>query len=206
MTKSLYDHFIAKDPASRVLDLGCGEGLFVHELMKSDERIDATLVDASSEMLGSAKQRLADFESVEFVRASFQELLKGDLLDGPFDFVLSSFSIHHLEMEEKEALFGYFYDLLNPGGFFLVIDVVAPPSPELEDWYLRLWRDWIDANVDDSVKGRFLDIPLKHKDDPDDHPDTLSAQLGALKKTGFENVDCHHKFGIFAMFGGSRKP
>ncbi|NIR16364.1 MAG: class I SAM-dependent methyltransferase, partial [Desulfobacterales bacterium] len=87
----------------------------------------ATLVDGFAEMLESAKKRLADFDTVQFVQATFQDLLKDDPLQSGFDLILSSFAIHHLEMEEKKALYKYIYHHLNPDGFFLNLDVVLAP-------------------------------------------------------------------------------
>jgi tRNA (cmo5U34)-methyltransferase len=37
-------------------------------------------------------------------------------------------------------------------------------------------------------------------------PDTLEDQLEALSETGFRDVDCYYKNGIFAVFGGKMKP
>ena len=48
IVKSFFRHFIHEVDAPRVLDLGCGDGLVVHELLKSDHRIRATLVDGFS--------------------------------------------------------------------------------------------------------------------------------------------------------------
>ena len=39
IVKSFFRHFIHEVDAPRVLDLGCGDGLVVHELLKSDDRI-----------------------------------------------------------------------------------------------------------------------------------------------------------------------
>jgi tRNA (cmo5U34)-methyltransferase len=83
------------------------------------------------------------------------------------------------------------------------IDVVAPPTQALDDWYMQMWREWIGANAQDP--GRYLGTTKLYKENPDNKPDTLSAQLRALEDAGFKNVDCHHKFGIFAMFGGSKE-
>ena len=206
IAKSLHKYFIAERGMRKVLDLGCGDGLLVYELMKGGDRIEATLVDGSPEMLDAAEKRLAGFERVRFVKASFQDLLADDPMQGTFDLILSSFAIHHLEMDDKEALFGYIYSLLNPGGFFANIDVVAPPTQKLEGWYLQMWREWIDANADDSKKKNYLRMPDVYKENPDNKPDTLEAQLQALENAGFKNIDCYHKFGIFAMFGGSKEP
>ena len=69
-----------------------------------------------------------------------------------------------------------------------------------------MWREWIDANADDSKKKNYLRMPDVYKENPDNKPDTLEAQLQALENAGFKNIDCYHKFGIFAMFGGSKEP
>jgi len=42
----------------------------------------------------------------------------------------------------------------------------------------------------------------KYKESPDDFPDPLKTHLELLKKIGFKDVDCHLKYGIFALFGG----
>jgi tRNA (cmo5U34)-methyltransferase len=146
MVKSFFRHFIHEVDAPRVLDLGCGDGLLMQQLMRSYNRIRATLVDGFPEMLESAKKRLADFPTVQFVQATFQDLLVDDSLPNSFDFILSSFAIHHLEMQEKKAFFEYIYHHLRADGFFLNLDVVLAPYQDLEDWYLSLWREWMSGN------------------------------------------------------------
>ena len=204
MVKSLYKHFLESTRICSVLDLGCGDGLIMHQLLKVDDSIDATLVDGSLEMHEAAKERLAGFERVQFVQASFQNLLTEDRLQTTFDFILSSFAIHHLETDEKKALYQYIYRHLNWAGFFLNIDVVLGPTQDLEAWYLSLWTEWIDANVDSPQKPDLLPIPQQYKDNPDNLPDTLSLQLQTLETIGFKNVDCYYKYGIFTIFGGSK--
>jgi tRNA (cmo5U34)-methyltransferase len=204
VAQSLYRHLVKGNQPCRILDLGCGDGLMVHELLKVDDGIDATLVDGSQEMLKAADIRLARLENKHLVNASFQDLLAQDPLQNTFGFVLSSLAIHHLAMAAKEALFEYVYRHLDPGGFFLIIDVVLSPTDELEKWYLMLWHEWINANSDNSQKASLLSVPQKYKDNPDNVPDLLLPQLQALERIGFKNVDCYYKYGIFAMFGGGK--
>jgi tRNA (cmo5U34)-methyltransferase len=201
IVQSLYQHQIyVKDRAARVLDLGCGDGLFVDALWKVDAQIDATLVDGSAEMLDAARQRLAGLEHKRLVQASFQDLLAKDTLEASYDLILSSLAIHHLRGDEKEALFQYIYNHLNPGGMFLNADVVLAPSDELEQWYLTLWREWIGHYSTSDLLG----VPQRYKDNSDNVPDRLMMQLQALEHIGFRQVDCYYKFGIFVMFGGRR--
>src|SRR5208283_6163540 len=88
--KSFYRHFFANRKNNKVLDLGCGDGILTRELLKIDESISATLVDGSQEMLSKAKEKLSGVEGINYVRASFQELLSKDVPLSNFDFVMSS--------------------------------------------------------------------------------------------------------------------
>jgi tRNA (cmo5U34)-methyltransferase len=67
-----------------------------------------------------------------------------------------------------------------------------------------LWQEWIHAHSANSKKESLLPVPQQYKDNRDNVPDPLVPQLRALKRTGFKNVDCFYKYGIFAMFGGSK--
>ena len=67
-----------------------------------------------------------------------------------------------------------------------------------------LWKEWIDSHIANSQKASLLPVPQKYKDNVDNTPDLLLPQLKALERIGFRNVDCYYKYGIFAMFGGSK--
>lgn len=204
--KSFYKHFIGNKPNSNILDLGCGDGIVIYELLKIDNSIEATLIDGSEDMLNKAKDRLKDFGNLHFIRASFQEILNKDTVPQSYDLIVSSLAIHHLTMEEKTALFRTIYSHLNVDGCFLNIDVVLAPSDALEKWYLLLWKQWIDERksflgIEDS---QFDDIAGRYKDNTDNKPDTLDMQLNALQTIGFKDVDCFYKYGIFTMYGGKK--
>ncbi|BDZ69861.1 methyltransferase domain-containing protein [Methanobacterium petrolearium] len=124
--KSFYKYFLLDSELERpikVLDLGCGNGALTMELLKEDDKIQATLVDGSSEMLKNARENLEPYSHINFIHKTFQKLLKSEseesdiLVDG-FDLVISSLAIHHLHLEEKRSFFSYIYNHLNHGGFF----------------------------------------------------------------------------------------
>jgi tRNA (cmo5U34)-methyltransferase len=204
--RSFYKHFIGNKPNSNILDLGCGDGIVIYELLKIDNSIEATLIDGSEDMLNKAKDRLKDFENIRFIQASFQEILNKSNALQKYDFIVSSLAIHHLTMEEKTALFKTIYSHLNVDGYFLNIDVVLAPSDALEQWYLLLWKQWIDERKSFwGVEGsHYDDIIKRYKDNADNRPDTLDAQLDALQTIGFKDVDCFYKYGIFTMYGGKK--
>lgn len=205
ITKSFYDHFISQKDTAKVLDLGCGDGLFIQELLKSFTPAKVTLVDGSNEMLEAAKERLGSQGNLNFTQASFQKLLNSDPLNENFDFIYSSLAIHHLTFDEKKKIYTYIHNHLSSSGYFVHYDVVVPPSGKLENWYFTLWRQWIKNHAAQEKREELLGIPDQYKENPDNTPDTLKTQLEALEKIGFKNVDCYFKFGIFSLFGGSKQ-
>jgi len=204
VSKSLYRHFISQNSAARVLDLGCGDGLFIQELSKSFKLSQVTLVDGSAQMLDAAQKRLSGQEICYFIQASFQQLFADNLLNENFDFIYSSLAIHHLPFDEKRKLYAYIYERLSPGGWFIHYDVVLPPSEKLEKWYLSFWREWISEHPSMERREQLLGIPDQYKGNSDNMPDTLGSQLEVLKDVGFCDVDCFYKYGIFSLFGGSK--
>ncbi|MEW6615719.1 MAG: class I SAM-dependent methyltransferase [Thermodesulfobacteriota bacterium] len=205
--KSFYRYFLGNDQQSRVLDMGCGDGILIHELLKIDSSISATLIDGSENMLNKARERLAGFKNIHFIKASFQELLLSkDISLADFSMVVSSLAIHHLTMNEKKSIFNYIYSCLRGGGYFVNTDVVLSPAETLEKWYLELWKEWIIRRQTAlKLESRYEGIISNHTE-KEHHSklDTLTDQLNALKGAGFKDIDCFYKYGIFAMYGGRK--
>ena len=204
ITKSFYGHFISQNTEAKILDLGCGDGLFIQELLKSFAPAMVTLVDGSIEMLEAAKKRLGNQANLHFMQASFQELFANDTLTEHFDFIYSSLAIHHLPFDEKKKLYTLIHKHLSPGGHFVHYDVVVSSVEQLEKWYLSLWRQWIQQHPAREKREELFEIPDRYKSNQDNTPDTLDSQLKALKQIGFRNVDCYFKYGVFSLFGGRK--
>jgi tRNA (cmo5U34)-methyltransferase len=202
--KSFFKFFISPKQEIMVLDLGCGDGLFIQELLRSFKVKEVVMIDGSREMLAAAKERLDDHAGLNFIRANFQELQANDPLDQKFDFIFSSLAIHHLTLDEKTGIYGYIYNHLTPSGHFLNYDIVLSPGAGLEDWCMSLWRQWIVEHPDKNGAEKLIHIPDQYKANSDNIPDRLGTQLNVLKKIGFQNVDCFLKYGAFSLFGGSR--
>ncbi len=103
--QSFYAHFVRNGAQRTILDLGCGDGIVTSAIAGIDDRISATLVDGSRDMLEKARVRLNGLKRTRYIHASFQEMLLQDRIQGPFDFVASSLAIHHLTFDEKLGLF-----------------------------------------------------------------------------------------------------
>ena len=204
--KSFYRFFILDDRPKNVLDLGCGDGIITAELLSVDSSISATLVDGSEDMLNRAKDRLNNFSNMTYIQASFQDMLKADLVNRQFDLAVSSQAIHHLNLNEKKQFYSLIHTCLHSGGYFLNIDVTIAPTSDLEQWYMKLWQEWMDDKLmaTGNTDATFDDIIQRYKSLSDNRPDTLDDQLAVLRETGFVNVDCFYKYGIFTVFGGRK--
>jgi tRNA (cmo5U34)-methyltransferase len=204
ITISIYKHFISQNNLAKVLDLGCGDGQFIQELLKSFTPSEVLLIDGSNEMMDAAQSRLKNYHNVNFTKAYFQDLLFNDLLTGTFDFIFSSLAIHHLHSVEKKYFYEYIYKHLSHGGYFINYDVVLPPSDDLEKLYLSFWNKWINEYPEEERREKLLHIPGQYKENTDNILDTLESQLENLKAIGFKQVDCYFKYGIFSLFGGCK--
>jgi tRNA (cmo5U34)-methyltransferase len=204
--KSFYRHFVSGNARTIMLDLGCGDGIVTQELLQIDNSISAVLIDPSEDMLCKAKERLKGFEDISYEKASFQEITRGDILQENFDFIVSSQAIHHLTLDEKKELFKTIYTHLRQGGYLLNIDVILAPADALEQWYMQLWKEWVDEKKEIMGIDRDLysDITRRYKESVDNRPDTLDDQLNALRGIGFSSVDCFYKYGIFTVCGGKK--
>lgn len=92
-------------PSSRVIEIGCGTGMFTAAFAESGAEIVA--VDLSPDLLARADQR--KLARVRFVLKNFEDCE----LDGPFDAVIGSSVLHHLDMERALPKI---FNLLKPGG------------------------------------------------------------------------------------------
>jgi tRNA (cmo5U34)-methyltransferase len=204
--RSFYRQFLS-GRNNNVLDLGCGDGIVTHNLLEVDNSMSATLVDASEDMLDKAKVRLEGFSHINYIHASFQDIMEKSSMENEYSLVVSSMAIHHLTMEEKEALFRKIYLCLKNDGYFLNIDVILAPSAPLDEWYMKIWEEWMDdkrleLGVNDEPSAAVI---KRYKDAEENQPDTIDDQLTALKGIGFKGVDCYYKYGIFVVYGGKKQ-
>ena len=110
--------------ASRILDLGTGTGETAVRLLAAHPEAWLTGVDTSPAMLAVARQRLGAGR-VELCVGRLEEPLP----EGPFDLVTSALCVHHLDADGKRDLFARIAEVLEPGGRFVLADVIVPDDP-----------------------------------------------------------------------------
>jgi tRNA (cmo5U34)-methyltransferase len=111
--------------ARRILELGTGTGETARRLLTRHPEASLLGVDVSETMLEEARAALSP-ERVELRVARLEEPLP----DGTFDLVASALAVHHLEESDKAQLFARVARALEPGGRFVLADVVVPTDPD----------------------------------------------------------------------------
>jgi arsenite methyltransferase len=173
----------------RVLDVGCGPGFYITELLEAVGREGAVVgVDISADMLAVAAKRAAGHGNVEFHEAGAASL---PVPDASFE---RAVCIQVLEyVRDVPAALAEMHRVLRPGGRMLVWDV---------DWSTVSWHA-----IDRQLMRQVLAAWDKHLTHPC-LPRTLAAQL---RNAGFQDVRMDaHAFATTELipdaYGGSLVP
>lgn len=150
----------------RVLDVGCGPGFYVAELL---ERVGVTGavvgVDVSSDMLNLARSRCGGHANVTFMEASATAL---PLDDSSFDAALS---VQVMEfVDDVDAALAELRRVLRPGGQVVLWDV---------DWSTVSWH-----SADPERMARVLRVWDGHLR----HPSLPRSLTARLRSAGFEAI------------------
>ena len=100
----------------QVLDRAAGGMLLVETLTGHDDRL--AQAEALARDYAAEQQAYHDGERLE-----------DPLPEGPFDLVFSALAVHHLDARGKADLFARVAAVLEPGGWFVLADVVVPDDP-----------------------------------------------------------------------------
>lgn len=101
---------------SKILDVGCGTGILLNQLLKLDSNLELHGVDISKEMVGVAKQKFTN-TPVKIQVGSSERL---PYSNNYFDYVTCANSFHHhpnslISLKEMQRV-------LKPGGKFALLD------------------------------------------------------------------------------------
>ena len=151
-------------PGDRILDVGCGPGFYVTELLEAVGREGSVVgVDTSADMLAVAAKRAAGHGNVEFHHATSLPVP-----DASFE---RAVCVQVLEyVRDVPAALSQMHRALRPGGRVLVWDV---------DWATASWNA-----IDRQLARRVLAAWDKHLTHPS-LPRTLAARL---RNAGFQDV------------------
>ncbi|TXK70049.1 trans-aconitate 2-methyltransferase [Paenibacillus sp. N3.4] len=187
----------ADTDSPRILDLGAGTGLFSDFVLRQYPKAKLTLIDLSEGMLDVAKQRFGgEHSNITYLAGDYSEFDDPE----PYDAIISSLSIHHLEHETKRALYHRLFKLLKPNGVLVNADQVQGSSPFIDNLYRSDWHRKVKATdlSREALQAAYERTKL-------DKMAPLDKQLNWLLEGGFVDVDCVYKYYNFVVIH-ARKP
>lgn len=132
----IYNHVRENDGAN-VLDIGFGTGILTTQLYNAGCNI--TGIDFSSNMIDIAKQKMPNATLINW---DFSKGLPDEIKDYHFDYIISTYAIHHLTDKEKINFIKSLSSMLSKKGKILIGDVSFETRNELEiskEKYKEFW-------------------------------------------------------------------
>jgi len=186
-------------PGARALEVGCGTGLFTEMFAATGAQLVA--VDISPDLLDIARARGLYPGMVQFLQKRFEDCD----VDGPFDAVIGSSILHHLDIE---AALARIFELLKPHG------IMSFAEPNMLNPQILLQKNvfWLKRYLGDSpdetafiryrlrkllLQAGFEDIQIT----PFDwlHPITPASLINSVKRIGL----VLEKIPVIREFAGS---
>lgn len=200
------------EPVQCFLDLGCGDGILGAAILGEFPTSRGVLLDFSEPMLEQARSQFAEYsDQLTFLNLDYGDpaWVKEVQGYGPFDAIVSGYSIHHQPNERKQPLYKEIFDLLHPGGWFINIEHVAPLSPlatelfnnHIVDAYYALEQ----RNGGKRTRSEMAEVFLNRPDKDANILVPVDTQCNWLRDIGFELVDCYFRIYELTVFAG-RKP
>ncbi len=143
-------------PRARVLDLGFGTGTLTARLYEQGCEIYGQ--DFSARMIALAHEKMP---KARLYQGDFSCGLAEPLRALRFDFIVASYSLHHLTDERKRSLLAELRGYLRDGGKILIGDVAFRSRAELEACRTEAGEEWDDEEfyfVVDELKTAFPDL------------------------------------------------
>lgn len=147
---------IMENPGAVVLDVGFGTAALTARLYENGCAVYGQ--DFSSRMIELASARMPE-----------AHLFQGDIVNGlaaplllqRYDFIVATYSLHHLTDEQKKVFIRILLDQLKDGGRILIGDVAFETREDLEKCSREAGEEWDDEEfyfIADEMKAVFPDL------------------------------------------------
>ena len=133
---------VMKKPNAVVLDVGFGTGTLTTKLYENGCTIYGQ--DFSARMIELASEKMPN---AHLYQGDFTQGLVEPLLTQSYDFIVATYSIHHLTDEQKVSFLRVLRDHLNPGGQVLIGDVAFENRSQLEQCRKDVGAEWDDEEI-----------------------------------------------------------
>jgi ubiquinone/menaquinone biosynthesis C-methylase UbiE len=104
---------------ARLLDIGCGTGLFLREIKRNYPRLSVTGLDLSAPYLSVAAKQLAEWSRVALFEGMAEAM---PFAEAAFDIVTCVYVFHELPPRTRRAVAAEIARVLKPGGTLIFVD------------------------------------------------------------------------------------
>ena len=133
---------IMEKPNAVVLDIGFGTGTLTTKLYENGCTIYGQ--DFSARMIELASEKMPN---AHLYQGDFTQGLVEPLQAQSYDFIVATYSLHHLTDEQKVSFLRELRDHLNPGGQILIGDVAFENRSQLEQCRKDVGDEWDDDEI-----------------------------------------------------------
>lgn len=199
------------EPVENFLDLGCGDGILGAAVLGEYPSSRGVLADFSESMLGQAREQLKEyasqlvFENVDYGDPAWVERMQAY---GPFDAIVSGYSIHHQPDARKREIYAEIFLLLKPGGWFVNIEHIAPAAQLATDLFDNHLVEGYYAieqrNGGARTRAEMANVYLNRPDKDANKLLSVEVQCDWLRELGYQEVDCYFRIYELAVFAGHK--
>lgn len=123
-----------------ILDIGIGTGLLSHVLYQKGAEIIG--LDFSEGMLAKAKEKMP---LAHFYIYELNEKLPPEIESVKFDYIISSYALHHVEDARKIEIINELAQYLKPHGTIYIADVAFSTTESMETVRQESGKHWDDT-------------------------------------------------------------
>ena len=127
---------------SKILDIGVGTGVLTKRLYDLGATISG--IDFSAQMLATAQ---ASMPKATFIQWDFNHGLPPQFSSEKFDYIISSYAIHHLTDAQKITFIQVLKKVLQPNGKIIIADVAFETTAALQVCRAEHTQIWDEAEL-----------------------------------------------------------
>lgn len=133
----------------RIVDIGCGTGVLMHEAGKRSAELEIVGIDPDPEMLKMAARKVSQLKNkIDLIRGFSTRIA---LPDQSVDACFSTLTFHHLSRVQKQKTAAEAYRILKDGGRLVVADFCRMRFPFLASFFLFENRIYLRENFEGLV-------------------------------------------------------
>ncbi|MEQ1616937.1 MAG: class I SAM-dependent methyltransferase [Terricaulis sp.] len=149
----------------RLLDLACGNGRFLSQILAAFPRMPATGLDLSPAYCAEARARLAPWPQVELVTGAAEQ---APFEDASFDAITCVYLFHELPPRVRRDVVREIARLLKPGGVLVVADSIqtgdAPDLDRMLEYFpVGFHEPYFGSYIEEDLAAVFTEGGLRHE-------------------------------------------